>query len=209
MSLPLALGVKDVQSFEKSAYLIPDPIKTLEWKRRLESPVHSSGSFLIGIAWRGSIFHANDKYRSLSYTRFIDGLRECFKQFLPTDLCCINLQKELSDVERSKLQEDPFVRDYTEFLTDFSQTAALCSHLDLIICVDTSVAHLAAALGKEVWVLVPFSPDWRWMLNRQDSAWYEKVRLYRQTAWNDWTAPLQSIKEDLHKRITELRVQKD
>jgi len=201
MSLPLALGALGEQSFEKTAYLVADSIKTLEWQQRLRESIACAKPFLVGIAWRGSIYHANDKFRSLSYELFMDSLKDCFQEFLPTDLLCVNLQKELLENERACIKEDRFVADYSEFLTDFSQTAALCSQLDLIICVDTSVAHLAAAMGQEVWVLLPFSPDWRWQLNKVDSVWYEKVRLYRQSVWNDWTAPLQSVKKDLRDRL--------
>lgn len=201
MSLPLALGVLGEQSFEKSAYLIADSIKTLDWQQRISESRACAKPFLVGIAWRGSIYHAGDKYRSLTYELFMNGLRDCFKEFLPTELSCVNLQKDLSIVERSSVKEDRFVMDHSELLTDFSQTAALCSQLDLIICVDTSVAHLAAAMGKEVWILLPFSPDWRWMLNKEDSVWYEKVRLYRQSTLNDWTEPLRKVKVDLRERI--------
>jgi ADP-heptose:LPS heptosyltransferase len=73
-------------------------------------------------------------------------------------------------------------------LVDFADTAALIANLDLIISVDTSVAHLAGALGKSVWTLLPFVPDWRWMLDRSDSPWYSTMRLFRQPTLGDWAA---------------------
>ena len=102
----------------------------------------------------------------------------------------------MTQAEEALFDQNSDYLDCSEYLSDFSETAALCANLDLVICVDTSVAHLAAALGKEVWILLPFSPDWRWMLNRRDSPWYANVSLYRQPTWGDWASPLQQIKAD-------------
>jgi ADP-heptose:LPS heptosyltransferase len=87
--------------------------------------------------------------------------------------------------------------DHTAQLTDFAETAALIQNLDLVISVDTSVAHLAGALGKPVWVLLPFIPDWRWMLDREDSPWYPTMRLFRQTQRRDWNAVIDRIVTEL------------
>jgi len=78
-------------------------------------------------------------------------------------------------------------------LRDFADTAALIMQLDLVITVDTSVAHLAGALGKEAWILLPFMPDWRWLLDRADSPWYDSVRLFRQPGAGDWGSVLQEV----------------
>ena len=87
--------------------------------------------------------------------------------------------------------------DWTTDLRDFAETAALIDNLDLVITIDTSVAHLAGAMGKPVWVLLPFMPDWRWMLDRTDSAWYPTMRLFRQPKIADWDTPLQQLVEAL------------
>lgn len=82
-------------------------------------------------------------------------------------------------------------------LTDYSETAAAIASLDLVICVDTSVAHLAGALGKPVWIILPYLPDWRWLLEREDSPWYPSARLYRQETPGDWRPVLDRIRADL------------
>ncbi len=87
--------------------------------------------------------------------------------------------------------------DYTNDLNDFSDTAALIENLDLVITVDTAVAHLAGALAKPVWLLLPFVPDWRWLLDRGDSPWYPTMRLYRQPEYGDWESVLKMLKQEL------------
>ncbi len=89
------------------------------------------------------------------------------------------------------------IHDLTNNISNFNDTAALIMNLDLIISVDTSVAHLAGALGKPVWVLLPSVPDWRWMLNREDSPWYPTMRLFRQTIHGDWDTVIKKV----HKAI--------
>jgi ADP-heptose:LPS heptosyltransferase len=95
---------------------------------------------------------------------------------------------------------------------DFSDTAAVVSMLDLVIAVDTSVAHLAGAMGKGVALLVPFSPDWRWLLDRADSPWYPSMRIFRQTKSSDWSGPVARLRDEIHdaaeRRIARLDQQK-
>ncbi|MDH3240292.1 MAG: hypothetical protein OEO83_06470 [Alphaproteobacteria bacterium] len=80
---------------------------------------------------------------------------------------------------------------------DFDETAALIDHMDLVISVDTSIAHLAGAMGKPVWVLLPFVPDWRWLLDRGDSPWYPSARLFRQDEAGEWGAVMERVKSAL------------
>jgi ADP-heptose:LPS heptosyltransferase len=89
------------------------------------------------------------------------------------------------------------LKDHSPMLTDFTETAALISNLDLVISVDTAVAHLAGALGKPVWLLLAFAPDWRWLLDRSDSPWYPTARLFRQQPIGDWTSVIQNICREL------------
>jgi hypothetical protein len=85
------------------------------------------------------------------------------------------------------------IRDLGPYLEDFADTAALCTLMDLVISVDTSVAHLSASLGRPTWVLLPYMPDWRWLLERDDSPWYPTVKLFRQTAVGDWATVLEQV----------------
>jgi ADP-heptose:LPS heptosyltransferase len=86
-------------------------------------------------------------------------------------------------------------------LNDFTDTAAVIANLDLVISVDTAVAHLAGALGKTVWTLLPFVPDWRWLQNRDDSPWYPSMRLFRQTRTNNWAGVFEQVKEALNSHL--------
>ncbi|HEY9907785.1 MAG TPA: tetratricopeptide repeat protein [Thermosynechococcaceae cyanobacterium] len=106
-----------------------------------------------------------------------------------------SLQKDPAPADLTQLQAHPEVIDLREHLTDFVHTAALIQQLDLVIAIDTAVAHLAGALGKPVWLLLPFAPDWRWMLDRSDSPWYPTVRLFRQPAYGDWASVLAEVRE--------------
>jgi ADP-heptose:LPS heptosyltransferase len=90
------------------------------------------------------------------------------------------------------------ISDWTKELTDFSETAGLIANLDLVITIDTVVAHLAGAMGKPVWVLLPHAPNWRWMLNRADSPWYPTMRLFRQESPGDWQRPVRQIVQELN-----------
>ena len=95
--------------------------------------------------------------------------------------------------------------DLTVLLTDFAETAALISCLDLVITVDTSVAHLAGALGCPTWILLPYTPDYRWLLDRDDSPWYPSVRLFRQTEIREYESVLDRVRDELRARITAFR----
>jgi ADP-heptose:LPS heptosyltransferase len=108
----------------------------------------------------------------------------------------ISLQKEVTDTERTGLDRADILHT-GDALADFSDTAALCVLMDLVISVDTSVAHLAGALGIPVWVLLTWVPDWRWLLDRDDSPWYPSMRLFRQQARGDWNGVLERVELEL------------
>jgi ADP-heptose:LPS heptosyltransferase len=99
------------------------------------------------------------------------------------------------------------VEDLSGELTDFAETAAAISALDLVIAVDTSVVHVAGALGKHVWVLLAFMPDWRWMLERSDTPWYPTMRFFRQKSRGDWAGVMREVKEAMEKRVQERETQ--
>src|SRR6202008_4582777 len=99
---------------------------------------------------------------------------------LPRDLQYVALQRDVRAHDREALRAHPYITCFADELQDFADTAALCESLDLVICVDTSIAHLSGSMGVRTWVLLPFNPDWRWLLDRRDSPWYSSVTLYRQ-----------------------------
>lgn len=142
----------------------------------------------LGLVWAGNINYGRDQTRSLHFKE-LSPLLEIAKEHI------VSLQKgpqkEQADFENTSiLDADPW-------LDNFSTTAGFIQELDLIITVDTSVAHLAGGLGKPVWILLPFDPDWRWMMEREDSPWYPTVRLFRQTAPHQWGSVIERVKEDL------------
>ena len=100
-------------------------------------------------------------------------------------------------MDQQTLRSNPQILDFANDVNDFSDTAALCEAMDLVISVDTSVAHLAGALDKLTWVLLPFTPDCRWLLEQTDSPWYSSARLYRQEKIADWDSVLARVKADL------------
>jgi tetratricopeptide (TPR) repeat protein len=174
MSLPLAFGttLKNVPS--TVPYLFADDERRKIWEARLPPPTKPR----IGLAWSGNAKQKNDLNRSI-------GLAALAPIFA-VDAHWISLQKEVRDVDRPLLGNFRKISHYGEFLTDFSDTAAVIAGLDLVVTVDTSVAHLASAMGKPVWILLAFTADWRWLVDREDCPWYPTVRLFRQQAPHDW-----------------------
>jgi ADP-heptose:LPS heptosyltransferase len=111
------------------------------------------------------------------------------------------MQKGMPDAERQALALVVGLRVFDDEITDFEDTAALIAEMDLIISVDTSLVHLAGSMGRECWVMLPFNPDWRWLLDREDSPWYPGLRLFRQKRLGDWATVLQEIRAALTQRF--------
>jgi len=109
------------------------------------------------------------------------------------DLEIISLQKEVPDEDRAALESMPQINPLGETLKDFADTAALIENLDLVITVDTAVAHLTGALGKPVWIMLRHSGEWRWLLNRCDSPWYPSARIFRQKVRGDWAGVVREV----------------
>jgi hypothetical protein len=144
----------------------------------------------VAIAWSGRPSHANDRNRSIALARLaplfdLDRVR------------FIAIQRETRAEDAATLARLPQLVSVGAELDDFDDTAAVAELVDLVIAVDTSVVHLAAALGRPTWVLVPFCPDWRWMLDREDSPWYPTVRLFRQPAPGDWDSVIARVRDAL------------
>lgn len=144
----------------------------------------------VGLAWAGSPRHKNDRNRSI--------MLKLLKPVLDiNDIDFYSLQVGPGSEQLKELDNEKCMIDLTNNINDFLDTAGLILNLDLVISVDTSVAHLAGALGKHVWVLLPYVPDWRWLLNREDSPWYPTMRLFRQRSSGNWDSIVQDIKEEL------------
>ena len=150
----------------------------------------------IGIAWSGRPAHKNDHNRSIPLQTLLGFCA------LPADL--ISLQKEARADDESFLRsKESSVTHFGPALTDFAETAALVSLMDLVVTIDTSVAHLAAALGRPTWVLLPSPPDWRWMLEREDTPWYPSVRLFRQQHAGEWGVVIAHVAAALSEFMTD------
>ena len=148
----------------------------------------------VGLAWSGSPTHRTDHRRSLPLSQFA-GLAGI------ANVLFFSLQKGKAATEAATPSSRLLLTDWTDELHDFADTAALIANLDLIITVDTAVAHLAGAMGKPVWVLLPFAPDWRWMLNRSDSPWYPTIRIFRQSKIGQWSDVIERVTQTLHSEI--------
>lgn len=185
LSLPLAFqtGLDTIPA--GIPYIHSDAERVVIWKNRLGHKTRPR----IGLAWSGNAAHINDHNRSIALVDML-ALAEDW-----TD--CVSLQKEVRAHDRAVLDSHAGVRHYGELLHDFSDTAALVELMDIVVTVDTSVAHLAGAMGKPVWLLLPFSPDWRWLLGREDSPWYPTARLFRQPVIGDWASVIQRVRAAL------------
>lgn len=147
----------------------------------------------VGVAWSGNANHVDDYKRSMSLSTFV--------QVLCDEVEWISLHKDVRDSDRPTLGACPQIRDFASQQGDFLDAQAMCEQLDLVITVDTSLAHLAATMGKPVWVLLPHNADWRWLTDRVDSPWYPQVTLYRQDRPGDWPGLLARVRQDLQARF--------
>ena len=178
----------------KVPYLFADTDLKRIWQSRIEN----KDALGVGVVWAGNPSHKGDRRRSVSLSQF-SPLKELNGVHL------YSLQKEAHELWTDQNPDNFFTRNFGPQLSDFADTAAIISNLDLVISVDTSVAHLAGALGKETWILLPFSPDWRWLIHREDSPWYPTMRLFRQPAPGDWDAVFESVTTALEQKISQTR----
>jgi tetratricopeptide (TPR) repeat protein len=185
-SLPLAFQTR-LDTIPSEISYLPAPAEALvrAWEHRLGP----REKLRVGLVWSGNPAHRNDRNRSLSL--------QALSRILDADATFVSLQKDPKTDDKALLRERADIVDLTEHLANFSETAALVSCLDLVITVDTSVAHLAAALGRPTWILLPYVPDYRWLLDRDDSPWYPTVRLFRQTEIRDYAPVLDRVRTAL------------
>lgn len=183
ISLLHAFGT-EVSSIPRDVPYLRAPAERIErWDERLGPRQYKR----IGVAWWGSQHIAK---RSMPIATLVPVVNQPGIEFHA-------LQKEITPRDRAWLVQHPLVIDHSTALEDFTDTAALISHMDLVISIDTSVAHLAGALGVPVWIMLPFSPDWRWLREREDSPWYPTARLFRQTRRGEWVDVVRRVAEAL------------
>ncbi|MCP4579049.1 MAG: tetratricopeptide repeat protein, partial [Deltaproteobacteria bacterium] len=183
MSIPGLLATSLDTIPAEVPYIHADPEKASYWGRRI-----TGGRFKVGLVWAGK--------------RAPNDNRPCeLRQFLPLagipGVQLFGLQQEEAAAQVQGLPEGMVVTNLGEDFQDFADTAGAIANLDLVISIDTSVAHLAGAMGKTVWTLLPFAPDWRWLLHREDSPWYPTMRLFRQKKPGAWDDVLQRVAQEL------------
>jgi hypothetical protein len=189
-SLPLAFKTR-LDTIPSGPYLPSPPDSLVQaWENRLGPRTR----LRVGLVWSGDPHHVNDETRSIPL-RALTGI-------LDVDASFVSLQKAPRPHDAAVLRERRDVVDLTADLTDFAETAALIACLDLVITVDTSVAHLAGALGRPTWILLPWTPDYRWLLDRADSPWYPSVRLFRQTETREFGSVLDRVRDELRALAT-------
>jgi len=194
-SLPLAFGTTLETIPSAVPYLHPPAARVQVWQDRLNERFGGHDKLRVGLVWSGNPKHKNDANRSIALNMLspILDLRADF----------VSLQKDAKPGDKALLAGRSDILDPTADLVDFTDTAALVGCLDLVISVDTSVAHLAGALGRPTWVLVTHIPDYRWLLDRDDSPWYPTLRLFRQPREGDFVTPIARMRAELAEMIAE------
>jgi tetratricopeptide (TPR) repeat protein len=187
LTLPRIFGTTLANIPNTVPYLHADAEDAGRWQQRLSDHCRV---VKVGLVWAGSPTRPNDRNRSMKLAR-LAPLGHA------PGVCFFSLQKGDAAAQAKTPPPGMELIDWTEELNDFADTAALIANLDLVIAVDTAVAHLAGAMGKPVWLLVPFPPDWRWLLDRADSPWYPTMRLFRQETPGDWDSVIRRVAAEL------------
>jgi hypothetical protein len=185
-SLPLAFKTRLATIPAAIPYLSASDERMTRWRQRLPRASRRR----IGIAWAGNPAFKGDRTRSIGLSRFSPLLSAA-------DVELFSLQRDLRAGDRDILRDHPHVVQLGEAMADFADTAAIISVLDLVISSDTSIVHLAGAMGKPVWVLLQYDADWRWLIGRDDSPWYPGARLFRQPAVDDWESVVVRVLAEL------------
>jgi tetratricopeptide (TPR) repeat protein len=187
-SLPLALKTEPATIPMEVPYVSADDAHIGTWYPRLEA----LGRPRVAVAWSGNAQHMNDRNRSIALSRLAPLWSIGSARF-------VAVQRNLRSGDAELLAREPRVTQIGTELDDFADTAAVLALVDLVITVDTSVAHLAGAMGRPVWILVPFSPDWRWTLEGEGSRWYPTARLFRQPSLGDWDSVIERLRGELQR----------
>jgi hypothetical protein len=186
MSLPLAFGTQPATVPDAAPYLQVPRERQRYWQARLPSAARPR----VGLVWSGSPTHHNDRNRSIPLARLARLITE-------TDVTWISLQTEVRASDAETLRTLPGLVQLGGELRDFADTAAVIADLDAVVSVDTSVAHLAGALGQRTMILLPHAADFRWMRSCGDSAWYPTATLLRQCAFGDWDSVIERLREEI------------
>lgn len=181
-SLPQHFGTRPETIPAAVPYLTVDPQGVRQW----EDWLGPRQGLRVGVVWAGNPAHTNDRQRSVA----LGKLRPLLEL---AGISWFSLQLGAGREQLALVPEALRPRDAAQNLRDFGDTAALITALDLVLSVDTSVAHLAGALNRPVWIMLPFAPDWRWQLEREDSPWYPSARLFRQSRRGDWSSVLERV----------------
>ncbi|MGA2402195.1 MAG: tetratricopeptide repeat-containing glycosyltransferase family protein [Syntrophobacteraceae bacterium] len=189
MSLPLAFGTTLESIPADVPYLSAKPDQVEKWRNQLGPRIRPR----IGLVWAGRRREPVNRTRDMGLEVF-DPLRRL-------DVEIISLQKEIPDQDRNVIESMPQITCLGEKLSDFADTAALIENLDMVISVDTVVAHLAGALGKPVWIMLRHSGEWRWLVGRSDSPWYPTARIFRQKTPGDWAGVVSDVIQQLQALI--------
>jgi len=187
LSLPQRLGITSDTIPARTPYLQPPANRRLVLPRPRDP---QDAHLKVGLVWRGNPQHPNDRQRSIPLTSLTP-------LFGVPGVALYNLQVAPTPQFAGEANSQPALIPFDGLLRDFADTASVVAQLDLVISADTSTAHLAGALGRPAWVLLPFAPDWRWLLEREDTPWYPTLRLFRQSAPGDWSAVIQRVHDAL------------
>ena len=166
-------------------YLFADPTRIAAWRQRLEAML-PHGVRRVGLAWTGRPTHPNDRRRSIPLARLAPLAAASRASF-------VSLQKPMPPADLAAMVQFPGFADLSADLADFGETAAVIANLDLIVTVDTAIGHLAGAMAKPVWIMLPKASDWRWLLERSDSPWYPTARLFRQQTPGAWDPVIAAV----------------
>jgi len=192
-SLPQIFGTELGTIPAPIPYITADPERVAHWGQRL-AQLRPQRRLRVGLAWSGRPTHPNNLRRSIRMSVLAPILAVQGVDFF-------GLQKPMPEEDRAFAASHPHFIDLAQELGDFAETGAVMQNLDLVIAVDTAVVHLAGALGREAWVLVPEPADWRWLLNRTDSPWYPTLRLFRQDRPTEWALVVVEIARNLESRV--------
>jgi len=185
LSLPLAFGTELATVPVPGAYLTAPPARAAAWSVHMPPAPGTR----VALCWSGSLQHKSDRHRSVAAEKPAPVLALPGVQF-------VSVQKDVRDSDRAFLAATSML-NFGQHLRDFADTAAILAMCDLVITVDTSIAHLAGALGRPTWVLLQHAPDFRWLMGREDSPWYPSVRLFRQSRLGDWDGVIGRVAREL------------